>query len=133
MPIHKCKLIDLPKIYDPRGSLTFIESTHVDFEIKRVYYLYDVPGGESRGAHAHLDLHQVLIPLTGSFEVELDDGFIKKSFFMKSANQGLYISPMIWRDLRGFTTGSVCLALASQIYDECDYIRSYDTFLRMVS
>jgi len=129
----KCKIIDLPKINDRRGNLTFIEEKrHIPFEIKRVYYLYDVPGGESRGGHAHKRLQQFIIAASGSFDVILDDGFERKRFHLNRSYYGLYVPPMIWRELDNFSSGSVCLVLASELYDEEDYIRDYETFKRIV-
>ncbi|MFZ4498306.1 MAG: sugar 3,4-ketoisomerase [Burkholderiales bacterium] len=131
MPLSDCKLISLPKIQDPRGNLTFIEGgSHVDFEIRRVYYLYDVPGGSSRGGHAHKALRQLIIALSGSFDVLLDDGQEKKTFHLNRSFEGLYVCPMIWRELDNFSSGSVCMVLASNRYDEDDYYRDYDQFLR---
>lgn len=130
MPISDCRLIDLPKVTDPRGNLTFIEgSRHVPFEIKRVYYLYDVPGGASRAAHGHKRLEQLIIAMSGSFDVTLDDGERKKKFHLNRSYFGLYIAPMMWRDLDNFSSGSVCMVLASTEYNESDYFRNYDAFL----
>lgn len=131
MPIGDCRLVELPKIFDRRGNLTFIEAgRHVPFDIKRVYYLYDVPGGASRAAHGHKALHQLMIAMSGSFDVTLDDGTEKKRFHLNRSYIGLYISPMIWRDLDNFSSGAVCMVLASDYYDERDYLRDYDEFLR---
>ena len=133
MNVSKCKIIDLPKISDRRGNLTFIEENrHIPFKIKRVYYLYDVPGGESRGGHAHKYLQQFIIAASGSFDVILDDGFERKRFHLNRSYYGLYVTPMIWRELNNFSSGSVCLVLASELYDENDYIRDYETFKRIV-
>jgi dTDP-4-dehydrorhamnose 3,5-epimerase-like enzyme len=129
MGIENCRIIELPKITDTRGNLTFIESgRHIPFEIKRTYYLYDVPGGASRAAHAHRKLHQLMIGMAGSFDVTLDDGHRKKKFHLNRSYFGLYIPPMIWRDLDNFSSGSVCMVLASDFYDEAEYIRDYDEF-----
>lgn len=126
-----CKMVDLPRINDPRGNLTFIEgSRHVPFEIKRVYYLYDVPGGAERGGHAHKDLHQLIIALSGSFDVVLDDGKQKGRFHLNRSYYGMYVCPMIWRELDNFSSASVCMVLASNLYDEADYYRDYQTFLQ---
>ena len=129
--LSECRLIDLPKISDPRGNLTFIEgSNHVPFDIKRVYYTYDVPGGSDRGAHAHKNLHQVIIAMSGSFDVVLDDGFDKKRFHLNRSYFGLYVCPMMWRELDNFSSGSVCLVLASELFDPADYYREYEEFLK---
>jgi oxalate decarboxylase/phosphoglucose isomerase-like protein (cupin superfamily) len=131
VPIKECKIVDLPKISDPRGNLTFIEgANHVPFEIKRIYYTYDVPGGADRGAHAHKNLHQVIIAMSGSFDVVLDDGFDQKRFHLNRSYVGLYICPMMWRYLDNFSSGSVCLVLASNLYDANDYYRDYELFLK---
>jgi hypothetical protein len=129
--LSECRIIDLPKISDPRGNLTFIEGErHVPFEIKRVYYLYDVPGGAERGGHAHKNLHQLIIALSGSFDVILDDGTQKKRFHLNRSYYGMYVRPMIWRELDNFSSASVCMVLASNLYDEADYYRDYDEFVR---
>lgn len=131
--IHLCKLINLPVVSDYRGNLTFIEeNNHVPFEIRRVYYLYDVPSGATRGGHAHIELEQVIIALSGSFEVIVDDGYTRKTFFLNRPHYGLYIPPGIWRELANFSSNSVALVLASTFYDEKDYIRDYETFRKMV-
>ena len=128
--LEHCRLIDLPKISDPRGNLTFIEGNqHVPFDIKRVYYTYDVPGGSDRGAHAHKRLHQLIIAMSGSFDVVLDDGVEKKRFHLNRSYFGLYVCPMMWRELDNFSSGSVCLVLASELFDPDDYYRDYELFL----
>ena len=128
--IGNCQIVELNKITDARGNLTFIEEEdHIPFEIKRVYYLYDVPGGSERGGHAHKALHQLIIALSGSFDVEIDDGTTKKTFTLNRPYEGLYICPGIWRELKNFSSGSVCLVLASNLYSEDDYYRAYDQFL----
>jgi dTDP-4-dehydrorhamnose 3,5-epimerase-like enzyme len=133
MSLEQAKIIQLPKISDPRGNLTFVEgSNHVPFDIKRVYYLYDVPGGETRAGHSHKQLEAFMIAVSGSFEVILDDGTERKSFFLNRSYYGLYIPKMVWRELENFSSGSVCLVLASENYDETDYYRDYDEFLRAV-
>jgi dTDP-4-dehydrorhamnose 3,5-epimerase-like enzyme len=145
MSIKFCKLIDLPKIEDPRGNLdlpkiedprgnlTFIESDrHIPFDIKRVYYLYDVPGGALRAGHAHKTLHQFLIAMSGSFDVTVDNGHNKTKFHLNRSYYGLYIPPMVWREIDNFSSGSVCLALASNIFDEADYYRQYPEFKKAV-
>lgn len=125
-----CSLVNLPKVADPRGNLTFIEgNVHVPFEIQRVYYLYDVPGGAERGGHAHRALQQLIVAMSGSFDVLLDDGVGKKRVHLARSYYGLYICPMIWRELDNFSSGSVCMVLASQHYDEADYYRDYDQFV----
>lgn len=129
MNIDFCKIIDLPKITDSRGNLTFVEgNNHIPFNIQRVYYLYDVPGGAQRGGHAHKDLHQLIIAMSGSFDVLLDDGTNKKRIHMNRSYNGLYVCPMIWRELDNFSSGSVLMVLASNKYDEEDYYRDYDKF-----
>ena len=133
MALSDCCLIDLPKIPDARGNLTFIEGgVHIPFDIKRVYYLYDVPGGASRAAHGHKNLHQLMIAMSGSFDVTLDDGHEKQIYHLNRSYCGLYIPPMIWRDLDNFSSGAVCMVLASEIYDENDYYRDYEQFLTAV-
>ncbi|WP_353931812.1 FdtA/QdtA family cupin domain-containing protein [Okeanomitos corallinicola TIOX110] len=128
--ISNCKIIELPKIKDPRGNLTFIEGgKHIPFDIQRVYYLYDVPGGAERGGHAHKELHQLIIAMSGSFDILLDDGHDKKRFYLNRSYYGLYICPMIWRSIDNFSSGSVCMVLASNFYDEADYYRDYEDFL----
>lgn len=130
MALKDCRIIDLPKITDVRGNLTFIEGNrHVPFDIQRVYYLYDVPGGAERGGHAHKELHQLIVAMSGSFDVVLDDGFEKKRFHLNRSYYGLYICPMIWREIDNFSSGSVCMVLASNLYDEADYYRDYQEFL----
>lgn len=131
MALQDCHIIDLPRIQDPRGNLTFIEGhRHVPFDIKRVYYLYDVPGGAERGAHGHRALQQLVVAMSGSFDIVLDDGHGKQTFHMNRSYFGLYIGPMIWRELTNFSSGAVCMVLASQPYDEKDYYRDYAEFLR---
>lgn len=133
MPLNDVHIIELPVISDVRGNLTFIEGDqHVPFAIQRVYYLYDVPGGAARGGHAHKDLEQVIIALSGSFDVILDDGKNKMTYTLNRAYQGLYLSNMIWRELDNFTTGAVCMVLASRHYDESDYFRDYREFIEAV-
>ena len=132
MALEDCKIIELAKISDPRGNLSFIEAgKHIPFEIKRVYYLYDVPGGSERGSHAHKNLHQFIVAMSGSFDVMLDDGKEKKRFHLNRSYYGLYVYPMMWRNLDNFSSGAVCMVLASDHYDEADYIRDYRQFLDM--
>lgn len=130
MKIDQCKVIGLPKITDPRGNLTFIEGcNHIPFDIKRVFYIYDVPTASDRGAHSHKQLHQFLISLSGSFDVALDDGIEKRIIHLNRPWEGLYIPPMVWASEINFDPGTVCLVLTSDYYDEIDYIRDYDQFL----
>lgn len=131
MSISEIKLIAIPKVEDFRGNLSYIEGNkHIPFEIKRIYYLYDVPTEAERGAHGHKKLQQLIIPLAGSFELTFDDGFNRKTFFLKRPWEGLYIPPMLWRELKCFSSGAVCLVLASEYYDEEDYFRDYNEFLK---
>lgn len=128
--VDACRIVSLPKISDPRGNLTFIEGgNHIPFDIQRIYYLYDVPGGAERGGHAHKGLSQLIIAMSGSFDVVLDDGFEKKRYHLNRSFSGLYVCPMIWRELDNFSSGSVCMVLASNRYDESDYYRNYDEYL----
>lgn len=129
-----CHLIELPKIEDSRGNLTVVESErHVPFSIKRVYYLYDVPGGAWRAGHAHRRLEQLVIAVTGSFDVVVDDGSERHRFFLNRSYYGLYIPSMVWREIESFSSGAVCLALASDYYDEDDYYRDYTAFRAAVN
>jgi len=131
MSLDNCRLIELPKIHDPRGNLTFIEqSRHIPFEIRRVYYLYDVPGGAERGGHAHREMHQFIVAMSGSFDILLDDGKQKARYHLNRSYYGIYVCPMIWRELDNFSSGAVCLSLASTFYDESDYFRDYQDFLK---
>lgn len=125
------KLIDIPKIQDPRGNLAVVEKDVLPFKVERVYYLYDVPSDAHRGGHAHKKLVQVLIALSGSFDVILDDGFEKKTITLNKPDKGLVIPTGVWRELGNFSSGSVCLVLASDVFDEADYIRDYNSFLSM--
>jgi hypothetical protein len=134
MKVNDCTLINLPKIADPRGNLTFIEgNNHIPFEIKRVFYLYDVPGGADRGGHALKSCHQFLIAMSGSFDVILYDGREKQRIHLNRSYNGLYIPPMIWREMDNFSSGSVCLALASTPYLADDYYREYQDFLKILA
>lgn len=131
--INDCQVISLPKISNPKGNLTFIEErSHIPFDIKRVFYLYDIPTSESRGAHAHLNLHQFLICLSGSFDVGIDDGELRTTMHMNRPWMGLHIPPMIWAAEINFDAGSICLVLASDYYKENDYIRDYDEYLKII-
>ncbi|WP_295645182.1 FdtA/QdtA family cupin domain-containing protein [uncultured Methylibium sp.] len=133
MALADCRIIELPKIQDPRGNLTFVEGgRQLPFDIKRVYYLYDVPGGSERGGHAHLALHQFVIAMSGSFDIVLDDGFEKKRIHLNRSYLGLYLPPMTWRELDNFSSGSVCMVLASEHFDEADYLRDYSEFMLQV-
>jgi dTDP-4-dehydrorhamnose 3,5-epimerase-like enzyme len=129
--VFDCTMVELDKHHsDRKGNLTVVENGKtLPFDVKRVYYLYDIPGGESRGAHAHKDLEQLIIAASGSFTVTLDDGKCKRSFFLNRPYQGLYVKPGIWRDLDDFSAGAVCMVLASDVYKAEDYIRSYDDFV----
>ncbi len=132
--INNCRLIQLPQKSDPRGNLTFIEqSNHIPFDISRVYYIYDVPENGERGGHAHKGLHQLIIALSGSFDIELDDGNKKRVITLNTPTEGLYICPMVWREMNNFSGGTVCLVLASNLYDESDYYRDYQEFLTAVT
>ena len=131
MSLGECKLVELPKVVDPRGNLTFIEGErHIHFVIKRVYYLYDVPGGAERGGHGHKELEQLIVALSGSFDVNLDDGHQTALYHLNRPNIGLYVSRMIWREIDNFSSGSVCLVFASTYYEESDYYRDYNDFVR---
>lgn len=129
--VNDCSVIELDKHHDDtRGNLSVVQHhKDIPFDIKRIYYLYDVPGGESRGSHAHKELWQFMIAMSGSFRVTLDDGKEKKSFYLNSPYKGLLIKPGMWRDLNDFSSGAVCVVLASEDYDESDYIRDYNDFL----
>jgi hypothetical protein len=131
--LYGAQVLELRRIANPKGNLTPIEANvDVPFEIRRVYYLYDVPGGENRGGHAHRALEQFIIAVSGSFDVVLDDGTQRRSFFLNRSYYGLYVPPMLRRELDNFSSGSVSLVLASAPYDEADYIRDYDQFLAAV-
>lgn len=129
--VSDCKIIELDKHHsDRKGNLSVIENgVTLPFDVKRVYYLYDVPGGESRGAHAHYELEQLIVAASGSFSVTLDDGNEKKKFFLNRPYQGLYVLPGMWRDLDDFSSGAICMVLASDVYKAEDYIRDYDAFI----
>lgn len=128
--VFDCSIIELPKITDRRGNITPVYSNeNIPFDVKRVFYLYDIPGGEARGAHAHKKCHQFLVAASGAFEVVLDDGVNKRTVTLNRPYFGLHIPPGIWAAEQGFSSGSVCLVLASEKYDESDYIREYNDFL----
>ena len=129
--INHIQLIDIPKIQDPRGNLAVIEKEVIPFQIKRVYYLFDVPSNAYRGGHAHKNLYQVLIALSGSFDVILDDATERKTITLNKPDKGLLIPTGVWRELENFSSGSVCLVLASEEFEEADYIRDYDEFISM--
>lgn len=132
--LTQCRLIDLPVFRDDRGALSFVEGgNHIPFDIQRIYYLYDVTSGATRGAHAHKCLQQLILPIAGSFEVTLDDGEQSASFHLGSPDRGLYVRSGIWRDLKNFSAGATCLVLASETFNESDYIRDYQAFKRWVS
>jgi hypothetical protein len=125
-------MIDLPKHADPRGNLSVIEgSIHIPFDIKRVYYLYDVPGGSSRAGHGHKELQQVIIAMSGSFDVIVDDGFERRKFHLNRSYHGLYVPKMMWREVENFSSGGVCLVLASTFYDKADYYHDYEEFVKV--
>ncbi len=129
--IQQCQIVQLPKITDQRGNLTVIENNkNIPFEIKRVYYLYDVPGGVERGSHAHKKLEQLIVAISGSFDVIVDDGDRKKTYHLNRSYYGLYICPMVWREIVNFSSGAVCMSLASDFYDESDYYRNYQDFIQ---
>lgn len=133
MTLSKVKLIELPKITDVRGSISFVEgNNHIPFEIKRIYYLYNSPQEAERGNHGHKKLEQLIIPIAGSFTFVLDDGYARQDFFLDKPWMGLYIPPMMWREVNNFSVGSVCLVLASDVYEEEDYYRDYQEFLNAV-
>ena len=133
MPLSDCQLINLPKINDARGNLTFIEAErHVPFSIQRVFYLYDVPGGSLRAGHALKSCHQFIIAISGSFDVMLDDGSERQRFHLNRSHYGLYVTPLTWREIDNFSSNSVCLVLASAAYSENDYYRDYEGFLAAV-
>lgn len=132
--VSDCSIVELDRHHsDRKGNLTVVENGEtLPFNVKRVYYLYDVPGGESRGAHAHKKLEQFIVAASGSFTVTLDDGECKRSFFLNHPYKGLYVRPGLWRDLNDFSSGAVCLVLASEVYQKEDYIRDYNEFLKFV-
>jgi dTDP-4-dehydrorhamnose 3,5-epimerase-like enzyme len=134
MAMSDCRIIGFPKIHDPRGNLTFIEGEHhLDWPIARVYYIYDVPGGAERGGHAHKKTQELLIAMSGSFDVVLNDGLVEQRFQLNRSHYGLYVPAMTWRHLENFSSGSVCMVLASERYAEEDYYREYADFERALS
>lgn len=127
--IHSCNVVELTKIHRPQGNITIIQNgVHQPFDVKRVYYLYDIPGGTERGGHAHKELHQLIVAASGSFDVILDDGLNKKTIQLNRPNFGLLIVPGIWRELMNFSSGAICLVLASAKYDANDYLRDHSVF-----
>ncbi len=132
LTVFDCSIIQLPKIHNRAGNITLVSNnTEVPFEVKRVFYIYDIPSGENRGAHAHVNCHQFLIAASGSFEIELDDGNTKRTVMLNRPDYGLHIPPGIWASEKGFSSGSICLVLASHKYDELDYIRNYEDFYKL--
>jgi dTDP-4-dehydrorhamnose 3,5-epimerase-like enzyme len=132
--VRQCRIVNLPHFQDHRGSLTFVEpDALIPFVIQRVYYLYQMPPGSTRGGHGHRRLEQLIIAVSGSFSIELADGYRTATYQLSSPDQGLYVSPMIWRILRDFTEGTVCLVLASQRFDDSDYFRDYSEFMAAVT
>lgn len=127
--LNDCQFINFPVVEDVRGNLAFIQNDILPFEFKRIYYLFDVPSNAFRGGHSHIEQHEILIALSGSFEVVLDDGIEKKSVLLNKPNVGLHIYTGIWRELQNFSSGAVCLVVASDVFDEADYIRDYEEFL----
>ena len=130
--IYDCSLIEMDKHHHEKGNITVVENNKtIPFEIKRAYYLYDVPGGEERGGHAHKELRQLIISASGSFDVIIDDGKVKRSITLNRPYIGLLVVPGIWRELINFSSGAICMVLASDLYDENDYIRDYNEFLKI--
>ena len=127
--IQDCKLLNIPKIEDPRGNLSVIENNVIPFQIKRVYYLYDIPSGAERGGHSHKEQQEFLVALSGSFDVILNDGKQEKTVTLNKPYEGLLITNGIWRELKNFSSGSVCLVVASDVFEEADYIRDFEDFL----
>lgn len=131
--VFDCAILELPRINNRSGNITAIQNNkEIPFDIKRIFYLYDIPGGESRGAHAHKECHQFLVAASGSFEVQLDDGKVKKTVMLNQPFRGLHIPPGIWASEVNFSSGAICLVLASHKYDENDYLRNYNEFLEFL-
>ncbi len=130
--VYNATVIELPKIHNVAGNITAIDNTEsiIPFDVKRIYYLYDVPGGESRGAHAHKELQQLIIAASGSFDITLDDGTTKRTFNLSKPYYGLYLPSGIWREINNFSSGAICLVLASHVYKADDYIRDYEQYLK---
>ncbi len=132
MTVKDCKLVELPRFLDSRGNLSFVEQlNHIPFEIKRTYWIYDVPGGEARGGHAFKENQEFIVALSGAFDIVVDDGYEKKLFSLNRSYFGLYVPSGLWREMNNFSTNSVALEFGSKHYDKDDYIRNYDTFLIM--
>lgn len=130
--ISDCSVVDVSKIHNKAGNITVVENNkNISFEVKRVYYLYDIPGGESRGGHAHYQLEQYIVAASGSFEVVLDDGTTKKKVMLNHPSKALHVVPGMWRELTNFSSGAICLVLASHLFEKEDYIRNYEEFLRL--
>lgn len=130
--VYDCTMIQLPKVHNIAGNITAVNNgTEIPFSVKRVYYLYDVPGGESRGGHGHKALHQLILAGSGSFDITVDDGRIRRTFQLNRPDYGLYLPPGLWRELDNFSSGAICLVLASHIYQESDYIREYSAFKKL--
>lgn len=128
--VFDCSIINLPRIHNATGNITAVNNGYeLPFDTKRVYYLYDVPGGEARGGHAHKELHQFIVAASGSFDVIIDDGHVKRTFHLSRPYFGLYMPPGLWREIDNFSSGSICLVLASHLYNETDYIREYNEYL----
>lgn len=130
--VFDCVIMDLPQVHNVAGNITAIENEkNIPFSVKRIYYLYDVPGGKERGAHAHKTLHQYVVAASGSFDVILDDGLNRKTVTLNHPNRALYLVPGIWRELSNFSSGAICLVLASDVYNRDDYVRSYQEFIKV--
>ena len=132
--VSDCSIIDLPQVHSIAGNITAVENhKNISFAVKRIYYLYDIPGGEARGAHAHKTLNQYIIAASGSFDITIDDGYNKRTFSLNHPNRALHLVPGIWRELSNFSSGAICLVLASQKYDENDYLRTYKSFIKFIN